>query len=435
MQFMAPKPKIQSKKHIARLERERRQTKLIQYIATGVVAVVILVLGYGYLDLTVLQKYQPVAVVNGEKITTKEFQARVTIQRNQLINQYVQYSQYQQIFGMDVSAQLQQLQTTLNDPTTVGQQVLDMLIQEALIRQEAKKRNITISPEELTTFKESQFQYFPNGSPTPTITPTSVDVVYPTLSAEQLTLVTATPIPTIGPTATLPPTSTFVPSATPTVGPTPTPTVPPTATPTATPYTLEGYQNEFATAQAGIEKTGLTSAEYEQLFETELLREKLYDIVTADTPHVQEQVWARHILVTTEAEAKTVIQRLNNGENFGKLAAELSQDTASASKGGDLGWFGKGQMVPAFEEAAFSLKVGEISQPVQSSFGWHVIQVIDRANLPLTDSEYTQARQTAFDDYLTQLRDNADVKIYDYWKERTPSTPSLSDLQNQGQLP
>jgi parvulin-like peptidyl-prolyl isomerase len=435
MQFMAPKPKIQSKKHIARLERERRQTKLIQYIATGVVAVVILVLGYGYLDLTVLQKYQPVAVVNGEKITTKEFQARVTIQRNQLINQYVQYSQYQQIFGMDVSAQLQQLQTTLNDPTTVGQQVLDMLIQEALIRQEAKKRNITISPEELTTFKESQFQYFPNGSPTPTITPTSVDVVYPTLSAEQLTLVTATPIPTIGPTATLPPTSTFVPSATPTVGPTPTPTVPPTATPTATPYTLEGYQNEFATAQAGIEKTGLTSAEYEQLFETELLRQKLYDIVTADTPHVAEQVWARHILVATEAEAKTVIQRLKNGENFGKLAAELSQDTATASKGGDLGWFGKGQMVPAFEEAAFSLKVGEISQPVQSSFGWHVIQVIDRANLPLTDSEYTQARQTAFDDYLTQLRDNADVKIYDYWKERTPSTPSLSDLQNQGQLP
>ena len=87
---MAPKPKIQSKKHIARLERERRQTKLIQYIAIGVVAAVILVLGYGYLDLTVLQKYQPVAEVNGEKITTKEFQARVTIQRNQLLNRRVE---------------------------------------------------------------------------------------------------------------------------------------------------------------------------------------------------------------------------------------------------------------------------------------------------------------------------------------------------------
>ena len=432
---MAPKPKIQSKKHIARLERERRQTKLIQYIAIGVVAAVILVLGYGYLDLTVLQKYQPVAEVNGEKITTKEFQARVTIQRNQLLNQYMQYSQYQQLFGMDVSAQLQQLQTELNTPTNVGQQVLDTLIQEALIRQEAKKRNITISPEEMTTFKESQFQYFPNGSPTPTVTPTPVDVVYPTLSAEQLKLVTATPIPTIGPTVTPLPTSTVIPSPTPTVGPTATPTAPPTVTPTATPYTLEGYQNEFATAQAGIEKTGLTSAEYEKLFETELLRKKLYDIITADTPHTQEQVWARHILVATEDEAKNVIQRLKNGENFGKLAAELSQDTGSAAKGGDLGWFGKGQMVPAFEEAAFSLKVGEISQPVQSTYGWHVIQVIDRATLPLTDSEYTQARKTAFDDYLTKLRDDADVKIFDYWKERTPSTPSLSELQNQGQLP
>ena len=131
---MAPKPKIQSKKHIARLERERRQTRLIQYVFIGVVAAVILVLIYGYLDLNVLQQYQPVAKVNGEKISTKEFQARVTIQRNQLINQYMQYQQYQQYFGMDVSAQLQQLQTTLDTPTNVGQQVLDTLIQEALLR-------------------------------------------------------------------------------------------------------------------------------------------------------------------------------------------------------------------------------------------------------------------------------------------------------------
>ncbi len=430
---MAPKSKIQSKKHIARLERERRQTRLIQYISIGVVAAVILVLIYGYLDLNVLQQYQPVAKVNGEKISTKEFQARVTIQRNQLLNQYMQYQQYQQVFGMDVSAQLQQLQTTLDTPTNVGQQVLDALVQEALIRQEAKKRNITISADELATFKQDQFRYYPNGSPTPTITPTPVDVTYPTLSAAQLELVTATPVPTQGATVTPLPTSTISPSATPTVGPTATPTVPPTATATATPYTLEGYQNQFATAQANMVEIGLTDAEYENLFKTAILRKKLYDIITADTPHVEEQVWARHILVTTEEEAKTVIDRLNNGEDFAKLAAELSQDTATAANGGDLGWFGKGQMVAPFEEAAFSLKVGEISQPVQSDFGWHVIQVIDRANLPLTDSQYTQARDTAFNDFLTKLRDDSDVTIYDYWKDRTPSTPSLDSLQGSGQ--
>jgi parvulin-like peptidyl-prolyl isomerase len=177
----------------------------------------------------------------------------------------------------------------------------------------------------------------------------------------------------------------------------------------------------------------LTDAEYENLFKTEILRKKLYDIITADTPHEEEQVWARHILVATEEEAKTVIERLNNGEDFGKLAAELSQDTGSGAKGGDLGWFGKGQMVAPFEEAAFNLKVGEISQPVQSDFGWHVIQVLDRATLPLTDAQYTQARDTAFNDFLTKLRDDSDVTIYDYWKDRTPSTPSLDSLQGTGQ--
>ena len=432
---MAPNPKTHSKKHIARLERERRQTRLLQYIFIGVIAAIILVIGYGYLDINVLQNFQPVAKVNGEKITTKEFQARVTIQRNQLLNQYMQYSQYQQVFGMDVSTQLQQIKTELDTPTNVGQQVLDALIQEALIRQEAAKRNITISADELEAFKQGQFRYYPNGSPTPTITPTPVDVTYPTLSAKQLELVTATPMPTEGPTVTPLPTTTLSPSATPTVeaGPTATPTVPPTVTPTATPYTLEGYQNQFATAQAGMVEIGLTDAEYENLFKTEILRKKLYDIITADTPHAEEQVWARHILVATEEEAKTVIERLNNGEDFGKLAAELSQDTGSGAKGGDLGWFGKGQMVAPFEEAAFNLKVGEISQPVQSDFGWHVIQVIDRATLPLTDAQYTQARDTAFNDFLTKLRDDSDVTIYDYWKDRTPSTPSLDSLQGTGQ--
>lgn len=420
-------PKIHSKKHIARLERERRQTKLIQFVALGVVIAVVLIIGYGILDINVLQKLQPVAVVNGEKITTKEFQANVIIQRNQLLRQYVQYQQYQQMFGIDVSQQLQQIESSLNTPTTVGQQVLDDLINNVLIRQDTKKRGITVSTQELQTFKEDQFGYYPNGTPTPTITPTPVDVIYPTLSAEQLTLVTATPIPTEGPTATPPPTSTVAPTVTVEATFTPSPTPLPSATPT--PYTLEGYQNTFATAQAGLVSIGLSKDQYETLFETELLRQKLFDVVTADTPHEQEQIWARHILVPTEAEAKAVIDRLNKGENFGALAKELSKDTSTADKGGDLGWFGKGQMVPAFEEAAFSLKVGEISQPVQSQYGWHVIQLIDRATLPLTSSEYDQARQTAFTDYLTKLRDDSDVKIYDYWKDRVPTTPDLNSLQ------
>jgi parvulin-like peptidyl-prolyl isomerase len=424
---MAPKPRVQSKKHIARLERERRQTKLIQYIAIGVVALVILIIGYGYLDINLLQKLQPVAEVNGEKITTREFQARVSIQRNQLLRQYVQYLQFQQSFGMDFSGQLQQIEGSLNNPTVVGQQVMDEMINNVLIRQEAERRGISVSEEELEVYKQEQFGYFPNGTPTPTITPTPVEVTYPTLSAGQLALVTPTPVRTEGPTSTPFPTATVDPAVTPEPTSTITPT--PFPSPTATPYTLEGYQNTFATAQAGLVEAGLTENQYEELFETELLRKKLYEAVTSDIPQVQDQVWARHILVATDEEAQAVIDRLNDGEEFGALAAELSLDTGSGAEGGDLGWFGKGQMVAPFEEAAFSLEVGEISAPVQSDFGWHIIQTIDRASLPMTASEYEGARQAAFNEFLANLREESEVTIYDYWTERVPTTPGLESLQ------
>ena len=351
---MAPKAKIQSKKHIARLERERRQIRLIRILAIIVVVAVVLIIGYGLLDLYYLQGLKPVATVNGEKITTKEFQARVIIQRNDLLNQYMLYQQYQQ-FGMDVSNQLTQVEQSLNTPSIVGQQVLDNMIEEALVRQEAARRDITVSAAEVEKFTQEQFRFFPNGTPTPTITPTPVTITYPTLSPEQLKLVTVTPVPTEGPTVTPPPTATIDPELanqpTSTPGPTPIPS------PTATPYTLEGYQARYDEALKGMKNIGLTDAQYKQLFETGLLRQKLMDAVTADVPAEQEQVWARHILVADKETADKVLERLHNGEDFGKVASEVSQDTGSAANGGDLGWFGKGQMVPDFEKAAEALGI------------------------------------------------------------------------------
>jgi len=419
---MAPKPKVQSKKHVARLERERRQVRLIRIIAVAVVAAVLLIIAYGYLDITYLQARQPVAEVNGEKISTKEFQARTVMQRSQLLNQYVQYLQYQQSFGLDVTTQLEQIQTSLDTPTIIGQQVIDLLIDGALIRQEAERRGISVTPEELESFKREQFGFFPDGTPTPTITPTIVDFSYPTLSTEQLELVTATPVVTQEPTATALPTATPDLDATPTATPIP--------LPTATPYTLEGYQEQFDNALQGVKEAGLNAEQYNRLFETELLRMKLYEQVTADTPAEEEQIWARHILVQDEETAKQVIERLNNGEDFGTLAMELSEDTGSGAQGGDLGWFGKGRMVPAFETAAFDLQVGEISEPIQSNFGWHIIQLLGRTTVPLSASAYDSARQSAFTDFLASLREEADIVTYDdVWTARVPTRPSLQDLQ------
>lgn len=92
-----------------------------------------------------------------------------------------------------------------------------------------------------------------------------------------------------------------------------------------------------------------------------------------ETPSA-EKIRARHILLETEAEAKLVISLLEEGRDFAAVAKEFSIGP-SAEKGGDLGFFGRGQMVPAFEEAAFALGVGDVSAPVKTKFGWHVIKV------------------------------------------------------------
>ena len=89
------------------------------------------------------------------------------------------------------------------------------------------------------------------------------------------------------------------------------------------------------------------------------------------------EVRASHILVKTENDAKIIFDRINKGESFAKIAMEKSI-CPSAKKGGDLGFFGRGRMVRAFELAAFSLEKGQVSQPIKTEFGWHLIRVTDK---------------------------------------------------------
>ena len=88
-----------------------------------------------------------------------------------------------------------------------------------------------------------------------------------------------------------------------------------------------------------------------------------------------KQVRARHILVKTKGEADSIEAQLKRGADFATLAKKYSMDPGSKDKGGELGFFGPGAMVKSFEDVAFSMKPGQISQPVQTPFGWHIIQV------------------------------------------------------------
>lgn len=109
------------------------------------------------------------------------------------------------------------------------------------------------------------------------------------------------------------------------------------------------------------------------------------------------------------------------------MAKEVSKDTGSAEKGGELGFAPSGSFVPEFEAAAFSLPLGQISDPIQSQFGWHVIEVLARENRELEPYDYAQKQRAAFDDWLTVARQAATIE--DFWTQDKAPADTASPLQ------
>lgn len=131
---------------------------------------------------------------------------------------------------------------------------------------------------------------------------------------------------------------------------------------------------------------------------------KYYDenLESLKTP---EKVKASHILVATKEEAEAIAADLKNGGDFAAIAKEKSTDTSNKDKGGDLGFFGKGQMDEAFETAAFALKVGETSGVVQSSFGYHIIKATDHTDAvtPTLEAKKEEIRETLVTQQISTL--------------------------------
>lgn len=109
-----------------------------------------------------------------------------------------------------------------------------------------------------------------------------------------------------------------------------------------------------------------------------------------------EEVRARHILVATREEAEEVARLLSEGEDFATLAAQVSEDPATRFEGGDLGYFTREGILPAFASVAFETPVGEISEPFETEFGWHVLTVVDRRNQPRPSLEEMRPRIVRF---------------------------------------
>jgi peptidyl-prolyl cis-trans isomerase C len=128
------------------------------------------------------------------------------------------------------------------------------------------------------------------------------------------------------------------------------------------------YQREKLLMESVLEQVAKTAA-------TDAAIKAAYD-EAAKNQKPQTEIHARHILVGTEEEAKAALKRLMGGEEFADIAKSVSKDPGA--EGGDLGWFTKDRMVPEFADAAFKLEVGQVSDPVKSPFGWHIIEILDK---------------------------------------------------------
>jgi peptidyl-prolyl cis-trans isomerase C len=141
----------------------------------------------------------------------------------------------------------------------------------------------------------------------------------------------------------------------------------------------------------------------------------------------EEEVHARHILLETEDEAKAVLAELKKGGDFEKLAKEKSKDPSAAQNGGDLGYFTKNQMVPEFAETAFKLSKGQLSDPVKSQFGWHVIRAEDKRTKPVPDFDKVKPQLVQFvvrnaqAALIGKLREGAKIEKVPAPADKTPA--------------
>jgi peptidyl-prolyl cis-trans isomerase D len=447
--------KVVTKKHLAKKEKEARQTKIILISTIVILGVIVGLVGYGLVDNYIVKPNKIIAHVGDKVIKAGEFEKEVKYYRLSMINQAYTYIQYSSMFGDYGSSFLTQAQdmvTHLYDQEAVGKAVLDQMIDRIIMDEEAEKDGISVSLAEIQGAKQAGFDFYPDGTPTPTITPTQVFT--PTLSNSQLDLLNYTATPTYSATSTQEivsgnPTNTPDPTLDATEVPvstkiqevvstsqgtdaatfaseTPLPTA--TITPTPTAYTTQGFGKEYNNYLDTLSSINFKAKDVDRLFYYQILQAKLLAKITEDLKPFEDQVWARHILVATEEEAISALNRLNAGEDFAVLAAEISIDSGSAASGGDLGWFGRNRMVTEFEEAAFALNEGEISQPVKTTNGWHIIQLIGKGNIALNAAEFENYKQTFYANWIASIREaRNDIVIESNYVDYVPTTPEVPE--------
>jgi parvulin-like peptidyl-prolyl isomerase len=393
-------------------------------IGTGVViAVAVVLLGIAVIS-AIVRPTQPAATVNGDTITVGELQTEVRLERalrnvqlNETVNQYralgasddqiSQFLQSQPPFSTWISE--------ASVPDQIGNTVLNQMIDNRLAAAAAAERGIVIDQ----TAVDQRIQDFFGFDPAAALST-------PTATTEP----TASPTPLVSPTPSLTPTATLTPEVTPTASLTPVAS----ATPSPTPNATEVFDQFVSVRDSFLgvikQESGLGDAEIQALFEREALQNALRDAVTAEISREEPFVDARVIQVDSEQKANDILAAVNNGESFADLARANSSH-GSAATGGELDWRSLTSLSSEFGEdvktALQDAGPGAVVGPVTTDAGTFVLFQV-RATEPreLSDAEFEAARNQAYDDFMTSLRQNADVSFTNNWIGNIPLEPRLA---------
>ncbi len=434
-------------------ERERmwQRIALISIGALVLVSVLVLLGSIAYQNYLVPR--QAISTVNGTKISTQDFQDRMRFQRWQDADN-VRNVYY--MVGGNVEAAKQYAQKQLQNlqfPSLAAKDVLDNMENEILLEQGAKELGVTVNEDEVqqhvNEFVAQSLNLTLPGQPTNTPTSVPSDTPTPLVSPTPSNTPLPTETPTAAPSATPAldeegtplPTATATPVPTATLSPTPTPTLESDAIVATVDAAAENWLGE-AKKSAGIDRDVLYKVMY-----YDMLRKAVQDKLAEDIPTEMLQVNTRHILFAfnpdhpndptpptdeqiadAKARAEAALQALQDGEPFATLAAAVSDDTGSAANGGELGWSPTDKYDPDFADAVLNAEIGEIVGPVQSQFGFHIIQVHAREVRPLSDSEFLDRKNKAYQEWLQALKDAADIQRRDKWIKRAIEEPTYDQL-------
>jgi hypothetical protein len=377
-------PREPTRKQLSRAEREAQQRRRIIYAVGGVLAVVVLIVLFGVIRESLIKPNEPVANVNGEQISTTDFQNRVRLVRAQLIQQ----ADFSQRVGDTQS--VDRLQSELADPISLGSQVINGMVDEVLLKQAAKDFNATVTPDEIEASIEKEFGYDRNP---PTPAPTS------------------TPRPT--PTASAPVTQTATPSATP--------------LPTATPISKESAQQFYQDYLRGY---GLSDQDYRKYTEMRLLSNKVRDAIGTTVPTMTEQIKFQYMRIDAVA-VPTVTEAIKQDSFAEVYQAALSNTlpySTSVLASEVTDWLprdafsGSTDLGAAIGDAFFSTPVSQTTAIISNTTGAasFVGLITAKSIEPLSSSFLQQAQQNAVEAWLQQRR-NPNFLLT--WADRVPTKP------------